>query len=82
MKKSEMVKLYDVGHVTHTIYNDHTQTGRVVYNCDNRRSPFRFFGKATREVVGMVSRWFSRESAESDLLSAGFKKRNHIEWER
>ena len=79
---SETVKFYDVGHVTHTIYKDNVQVGQTLYNCDNRRSPIRLFGKATREIVNLICHCFSNSAAEDSLKAAGFTKVNHTEWVR
>lgn len=78
----EQVKLYDLLHWEHNLYNGFEVVGKTTYNVDNKRSPVIKHGKAPCEMLEHQVLWFTLEDAESTLLGLGFEKRNKIEFWR
>ena len=77
----EQVKLYDVGHFRHLIFDGFFQVGETVYNCDCGKRIIKH-GKAPCELLARLAKWFTIEDAERDLRCLGFKQLNEVEWEK
>ena len=78
----QQIKLYDIGHWEHKVFDGFYETGETVYNCDNHRKPLRKFGKAPCALLALYTKWFTIEQAEKDLTLLGFTKVNEVLWEK
>ena len=78
----QQIKLYDVGHFSHTVYTGFYWQGETVVNCDNYSKPVKKDGQAPCALLDLYPFWFTMEKAEQDLTNLGFAKIDSITWQK